>query len=291
MKTWSVMRKGLCCILLTLMPIISAQAETAASPSAPVPAGQRFEQALATLIEGDEARRSGNMAMARDRYENAYEAYRHLSKAYPDWDPAVVKFRMTYCRNQMEALGKVVMPPRTPNAAQQTPRVAWPSVENDEMRSVIGTAVDFLREGNVEAADEILREALRAAPEHAVVRLLIGIARCQAGAFEEAERLLNRLCQDQPRNAHAWTTLGVARAGRGLWLEARKAFEQATNLNPALRQAHYNLAEACLASDPPDMQTARKHYKRAMDLGAVPDKALEALLAGEPEGPAAQPTP
>ena len=54
--------------------------------------------------------------------------------------------------------------------------------------------------------------------------------------------------------------------------------ETATELDPNYADAHFNLAVVFGTQSPPNKDEARKHYKRAIELGAEPDTALEQLI-------------
>ena len=54
----------------------------------------------------------------------------------------------------------------------------------------------------------------------------------------------------------------------------RKAIE----LQPNYTEAHFNLAVFYLQRTPPAVELARRHYQKALDLGASPDAQLEKSL-------------
>jgi len=63
------------------------------------------------------------------------------------------------------------------------------------------------------------------------------------------------------------------------WQEAaQKELETATDLDPNYADAHFNLAVVFGTQSPPNKEEARKHYKRAVELGAEPDGNLEQLI-------------
>ena len=53
---------------------------------------------------------------------------------------------------------------------------------------------------------------------------------------------------------------------------------RALELSPDYADAHFNLAVVFGTQTPPNKEEARKHYKRAVELGAEPDSALEQLI-------------
>jgi Tfp pilus assembly protein PilF len=54
----------------------------------------------------------------------------------------------------------------------------------------------------------------------------------------------------------------------------RKAIE----LDPEYAEAHFNLAVFYLQRSPPAVELARRHYERALELGAAPDPDVERSL-------------
>jgi Flp pilus assembly protein TadD len=53
---------------------------------------------------------------------------------------------------------------------------------------------------------------------------------------------------------------------------------RAVEIRPDYADAHFNLAVFCLERDPPAVELARRHYRRALDLGAAPDPLVERAL-------------
>ena len=49
-------------------------------------------------------------------------------------------------------------------------------------------------------------------------------------------------------------------------------------LDPTYADAHFNLAVVFATQQPPNKENARKCYKRATELGAEPDTALEQMI-------------
>jgi tetratricopeptide (TPR) repeat protein len=153
-----------------------------------------------------------------------------------------------------------------------------PSKGGADLARVKKKAGDLLAKGKPHEANEVLLEGLRSDPDDTTVRLLIGVARCQAGNYRDAVFLLRQLVDDDPTNTCAHVTLGTAYFGLGLTPEARKQMELAIKVDPNAREAHHNLAQILLRSKPPDIEGAKRHYKKAVDLGAPRDPKMDLLI-------------
>jgi Putative Zn-dependent protease, contains TPR repeats len=174
----------------------------------------------------------------------------------------------------------------------------------------------FFRRKDYDRARKAYRKALELAPDNLVVLINLGVIEFHAGRNEEAEKLLKRAVQLKLDAAPAWLTLGIlymdqnrldealaalaqatlydphnARArnylgvviGRKGWLDGAQAeLRRAVELDPSYTDAHYNLAVFYLESKPPYLELARRHYYRAVELGAEPDPEIEKTLRSAP---------
>lgn len=167
-------------------------------------------------------------------------------------------------------------------------------------------------------------EILEQNPDHPSTLVNLGTLEQQAGRSEEATLYLERAVSEAPGMAHAWTMLGLlyyekdsmyrsisclSRAahedpldarphhylglvmrGNG-WLDAAEAeLTRALELNPDYADAHFNLAVLLSGRKPMPYEMAKRHYDRAVKLGAERDRILEKELedakrqnASEPE--------
>ncbi|PYI87987.1 MAG: hypothetical protein DME26_04460, partial [Verrucomicrobia bacterium] len=71
-----------------------------------------------------------------------------------------------------------------------------------------------------------------------------------------------------PESHETFNLLGMTLSEKGLRGPAETAFRKALQLQPKYPNAHYNLAVAYAAHQPPSMELARWHYDRAIALGA-----------------------
>ncbi len=136
----------------------------------------------------------------------------------------------------------------------------------------------LLQAGHSTEALGTLRESVRLAPSDVQAQWLLGMAYCRLQQFQPALEILRPLVAQDPAHWMARNTLGAALLGAGLFPEARQELERVVKESPRLSDAHYNLAQVYVFSRPPDMEKARQHYRKALELGALPDRDLEQLL-------------
>ena len=74
-----------------------------------------------------------------------------------------------------------------------------------------------------------------------------------------------------PKNARAHHYLGVTIGRKGWYSGAEDEMRKAIELQPDYAEAHFNLALFYLQRQPPAIELARRHYQKALDLGAAPD--------------------
>lgn len=274
------------------------------------PASLKFDEAYDILTMADDARDSGLLPEAVKLYREALNRYITFSQTYPQWQPSVVKFRISYCDDQLEvALDRLQRraagaedqsreiayhaEPQGSGAAQDENKPADPSIAsvkgrteerdaNKQLESPIDSikrdAKRLLKTGEAETARELLLEGLRLDPDDGAIRLLMGVARCQTGEFEDAIYLLQQMIEEAPSNANIRVALAGAYFGLGHLTAAEEELEHALAINPDLPDAHLNMIQILLSTTPLDLDGARDHYIKALNLGVEPEKSLDFLL-------------
>lgn len=58
-------------------------------------------EAYVNLVQGDQSLDAGRLEEALSLYKTARDYYRQLARDFPDWEPRVIQYRMTYCDNQI----------------------------------------------------------------------------------------------------------------------------------------------------------------------------------------------
>jgi tetratricopeptide (TPR) repeat protein len=139
-------------------------------------------------------------------------------------------------------------------------------------------AVVQFRMGKFKQAEESFKKALAIAPEDAFCWSTIGIVYYSEEKYDDAVNALTKSLAINPRNPTAHNYLGITAAQKG-WLEAaQKELESAIQLDPKYADAWFNLAVTHTLKNPPDKEEAGKAYKKAIELGAEHDPAMEALI-------------
>lgn len=135
-----------------------------------------------------------------------------------------------------------------------------------------------MTEGRPGDTPALLEEALDLAPGEPELMSLLASAYCQAGDYDAGIQVANGLLRDHPTNSAARVILATAYLGAGKIRQARKETEAALRLSPGLQQAHYNYAQILMMDRAPDVDKAKEHYERALELGGDPDPQFEANL-------------
>lgn len=97
-----------------------------------------------------------------------------------------------------------------------------------------------------EAASAAYARALEVLPDHAGVRMNLGLARLYAGDRDSALAVLAALVEDEPRSALAWLNLGLVYESLGRLDEAEQMYRRSASANPDEGLAHFNLGNVLL---------------------------------------------
>lgn len=139
-------------------------------------------------------------------------------------------------------------------------------------------SVTYTRDRKLKNAVLILKRALKIAPRDSFCMTTLGIVYFQMGKHSSAMECFTKAITVDPKNAQAHHFLGIISSQKG-WPEAAlEELEKAITLNPNYADAHFNIAVICAQNEPPNRTKAIDHYRRAIELGAQPDKELEKLL-------------
>ena len=142
------------------------------------------------------------------------------------------------------------------------------------------------QQNRYDEAEEYLRKAVASAPNDAETRSLLGVVFYRKGLTEDSFNELTRAVALDPHNAEAHNYLGIVLSQKGWGAAGEQEIRRAIEINPQYADAHFNLAVIYAKQRTPNVELAKYHYKKALDLGAPPDPQLEALLKKLSEAPA-----
>jgi tetratricopeptide (TPR) repeat protein len=117
-KNMAVKRIGLVLMLAAALfaaPAAYAQQEGETDSAAAATA------AYAAMTQADEARDSEDWAGAISGYRDALGLYRRIAVSQPDWEPDTVRYRIGYCANQIEKIGRTTGQSATELVTNSTP--------------------------------------------------------------------------------------------------------------------------------------------------------------------------
>lgn len=126
-----------------------------------------------------------------------------------------------------------------------------------------------------ENAREFLLAALRQDLQLPSAWLVLGLIDLDDRNYEGAMASFAQVVVREPRNARARNYLGVAIGQMGWFDGAEAEFRKAVEFDPNYADAHFNLAYFALQRRQPAVELARRHYQRAVELGARRDPELE----------------
>ena len=148
----------------------------------------------------------------------------------------------------------------------------------ENVLGLVNLGVVEFSSGNIPRAEELLKKAVSIRLENPAAWLTLGIIYMDQEHFDEALAALAQAVLQDPRNPRARNYLGVV-IGRKGWIDgAESELRRAVELDPSYSDAHYNLAVFYLEQKPPAIELARRHYYRALELGAEKDGAIEKVL-------------
>jgi Flp pilus assembly protein TadD len=164
------------------------------------------------------------------------------------------------------------------------------SLSPSSSRLLVNLAAVKTRRGKTVESVELARKALSCDWQNPQAWLLLGMNALETGKDDEALADLMQATLRDNTNPRAHNYLGIA-AGRKGWNEvSEKELRRAIELDPDYADANFNLAVFYLGRTPPLIEMVRRHYERALDLGAQHDAALEARLSKAVASPASSPS-
>jgi len=148
----------------------------------------------------------------------------------------------------------------------------------NNLYSLSNLGVVLFRTGKLKAAELTLKKAITIAPKDEFSRTTLGIVFYRQSKFDEALTELTKALAINPKSATAHNYLGITASQKGWQEAAEKEMLAAIEVNPDYADAHFNLAVVYATSNPPSKELAKRHYSKAISLGAEPDPSLEKML-------------
>ncbi|MCE9520631.1 MAG: tetratricopeptide repeat protein [Verrucomicrobia bacterium] len=134
--------------------------------------------------------------------------------------------------------------------------------------------------GRLKEAKNYLLRAVKINPALQQSWLALGLVCHEMGDSYLAVSALSRAAYEDPLDPKAHNYLAVVARSLG-WLDAAEAeLQRAIELKPDYANAHFNLALMYLDRKPPSVELAKRHYNKAVTLGAEKDEVVEEKLKG-----------
>ena len=140
--------------------------------------------------------------------------------------------------------------------------------------ALINLALIAQRQQHGDEADKFLHRVIQKDGANATAWLLLGIGAYERNELEAAHAHLAQAVLYAPQDARAHQYLGATFGRRGWYSAGEDELRRALELDPKSADAHYNLAAIYMERVPPAAELARRHYQRALELGAPPDEKL-----------------
>jgi chromosome segregation ATPase len=132
--------------------------------------------------------------------------------------------------------------------------------------------------GKMTEAEEFLKRAATKATDSSFALTTLGIVHYRQQRMDDAEKVLKKAVAINQQDFTAHNYLGIVLAASGKGKAGEEEIMKAIEINPQYADAHFNLAVIYATGKPPAKMMAKKHYAKAIELGAPPDPSLERLV-------------
>ena len=134
------------------------------------------------------------------------------------------------------------------------------------------------RLGELDGAEIHLKRAVELDPEAQQGWLTLGIIEYQKNELDAGLAALSQAVYLNAKDPKAHLYLGILIRKRGWLSGAEDEMRKAVELDESYAEAHFNLAVLYLERQPPAYELVRRHYYRALELGAKPDSEIDKAL-------------
>jgi len=132
--------------------------------------------------------------------------------------------------------------------------------------------------GKMTEAEGFLKRAAAKSVDSSFALTTLGIVHYRQQKFDDAEKVLKKAITINPQDFTAHNYLGIVLAASGKGKAGEEEIMMSIEINPQYADAHFNLAVIYATGKPPAKMMAKKHYAKAIELGAPPDPTLERLV-------------
>lgn len=153
------------------------------------------------------------------------------------------------------------------------------ALDPDNLTGLVNLGTVEYRLKNLPEAERLLKRAIRLEPETALAWFTLGVVYWEQQKVDASLAALSQAVYLNPKNASAHNYLAVVIGKKGWSDGAEQEFEKAIELAPESADAHFNLALLYIQRDPPSVELARRHYQKALALGAAPDPLVDKALS------------
>jgi Flp pilus assembly protein TadD len=151
-------------------------------------------------------------------------------------------------------------------------------LQPDNVVALANLGVSQFRQGKLTAAQLALEKAIKVSPDDAFSLTTLGAVMIEQNRIDDAIAYLERANSSVTDDPITLNYLGVASSQIGQFGKAEQALRRAVTVKPDYAEAHFNLAVIYATAKPPSIALAKRHYEKALELGAGPDKRLAAML-------------
>ena len=144
--------------------------------------------------------------------------------------------------------------------------------------ALINLALIAQRQQHSDDAEKFLHRVLQKDTANATAWLLLGIGAYERNELDAAHAHLAQAVLHAPQDARAHQYLGATFSRRGWYSAGEDELRRALELDPKSADTNFNLATIYMQRVPPAVEIARRHYIRALELGAPPDEDLAAKI-------------
>jgi tetratricopeptide (TPR) repeat protein len=202
----------------------------------------QFDSISVLLEKADRKREKGDLEEAQQLYGATIAAYQDFNEKFPHANTEIVKFRIAYCRNQL-----------------------------------ISLLADKRKSSDKKGKPGAGSGAIELPPKEAKI-IAENIELCRKGEYKKVYSNMHKFIKKHPKCSQAYLLKGTAEIAEGKDSAAIKSLKKALELDPANRDAHYNISQLLIRAEQPDFKSAAIHYKRAVQLGADEDADLKSVL-------------